>query len=143
MTEQPDGGLRDIADDGTQQNAEKGTEGGRSSRGPSLSVGGDQEPGGAVPPYEDRQTSAPVDDDGSDYRGGARVGGATGPVRSSGESQSPDPADTPRGAVASPAEESAAANEPEADEHDLSDPRNDPGVGPAHEPGTGRAEDPR
>lgn len=141
MTEQPDGGLRDIAEDGTQTNPESGTDGGRSSRGPSLSVGGEQEPGGEIPPYEGRQTSVPVDTDGSDYRGGVRVGGATGPVESSRESASPDPENTPRGAVASPADERPAAAEPDADEHDLADPRNDPGVGPAHEPGTGRAED--
>ncbi len=141
MTEQPDGGLRDIAENGTQRNAEAGTDGGRSSRGPALSVGGEQEPGGEVPPYEGRQTSAPVDDDGSDYRDGVRVGGATGPVVSSGESASPDPSDTPRGRVAGPADERPATDELDADEHDRGDHRNDPGVGPAHVPGTTRAED--
>ena len=89
MTEQPDGGTRDIADDGTQENAEAGTDGGRSSRGPALSVGGEQEPGGEMPPYDGRQASGQVDDDGSDYRDGARVGGATGPVVSSQGSASP------------------------------------------------------
>jgi hypothetical protein len=141
LSEQPPDGLRDIAADGTQRDAEEGTPGGRSSRGPSLSVGGEQEPGGAVPPYEGRQTSAPVDTDGSDYRDGVRVGGATGPVESSRSSPWPDPEDTPRGATATPADERPAKDEPAADERDGTDSRDDPGVGPAHEPGTLRGED--
>ncbi len=142
MTDQPDGETRDIAEDGTQENAEAdGTGGGRSSYGPSFSVGGTQEPGGEVPPYDGRSADVPVKTDGSDYNDGARVGGATGPVESSGESQQPDPADTPGGATASPADEQPAAEQPEADEHDGTDHRDDPGVGPAHYPGTGRPED--
>lgn len=141
MTEQPDADIRRIADDGTQENAEAGTDGGRSSRGPSLSIGGQQEPGGVVPPYDDRQTSGTVATDGSDYIGGARVGGAGGMVESSRDSASPDPQDTPRGPVATPAAEYPAEDEPDADEHDL-DRRNDPGVGPAHITGVPRGEDP-
>lgn len=141
MTEQPDGGIRDIAEDGTQLNAEAGTDGGRSSRGPSLSVGGEQEPGGDVPPYDGRSEDVPVKTDGSDYRDGVRVGGATGPVESSQESAWPDPEDTPGGRTGTPADEQPAADEPAADEHDGTDHRDDPGVGPAHEPGTRRAED--
>ena len=108
VTEQPDGGTRDIADDGTQRMREAGTPGGRSSRGPAQSVGGKRDPGGPVSPYDGRQTSAPVDTDGSDYRDGARVGGATGPVESSRDSAWPDPAHTPRGARATPADERPA-----------------------------------
>lgn len=136
MSEQPEGSTRDIADDGTQENAESATDGGRSSRGPSLSTSGEQEAGGPVPPYDGRQESAPVDDDGP-YKDGARVGGATGPVSSDDSSGKPDPADTPRGEYASPSDEKPASEEPPGGEK----PQLDPGVGPAHEAGTKRGED--
>ena len=88
----------------------------------------------AVPPYEGRRTSADVDTSGdSAHRDGAAVGGATGPVVSD-ERTGPEPADTPRGAVASPAEERPAADEAETR-------TSDPGVGPSHSTGIPRAED--
>jgi hypothetical protein len=92
----------------------------------------DTEP--AVPPYEGRRTSADIDTSGdSAHRDGATVGGATGPVVSD-ERTAPEPADTPRGAVASPADERPAADESKTR-------TSDPGVGPAHSTGTPRAED--
>ncbi|QYA99934.1 hypothetical protein I1A62_01975 (plasmid) [Rhodococcus sp. USK10] len=81
---------------------------------------GDAEP--AIPPYEGRTTSTkegrPEYDEHVD----------------SGGMQSPKPQDTPRGAVASPAEEKPAAQAPESE-------GGDSGVGPAHQGGVGRAED--
>lgn len=136
MSESPEGSTRDMAEDGTQQDAESATDGGRSSRGPSLSTSGDQEAGGPVPPYEGRQESAPVDESGGD-QDGARVGGATGPVSTDDSSGKPDPADTPRGEHASPSDEMPATKAtPGGDRDEL-----DPGVGPAHETGTKRGED--
>src|SRR3954453_8810421 len=87
--------------------------------------------GRAVPPYEGRRAAADVDSEEQAYRDGARVGGATGPVQYE-ERAAPDPADTPRGATGSPADEQPAAAAPETD---LDDDR----VGPAHESGTPRA----
>lgn len=85
-----------------------------------------------LPPYDGRPTGAEVEESGSEKEG-ARVGGATGPVEDD-EMKSPDPADTPRGGGASPADEQPAADMPE-------DESSDPGVGPGHEPGTSRGED--
>lgn len=85
----------------------------------------------AIPPYEGRRTSADVDETGSE-RGGARVGGATGPVEDDAP-KAPDPAGTPRGSVASPADEQPAEDAPE-------DESSAPGTGPSHEPGTPRGE---
>ena len=62
----------------------------------------------AVPPYEGRRETADVDGEEKPRRDGANVGGATGPVESD-ERKAPEPADTPRGAVASPADEQPAA----------------------------------
>jgi hypothetical protein len=136
MTEQPDE-TREIADDGSQEDA--GADGGRgASYGPSGSVGGEQEPGGEAPPYDGRTEGAPVKTDDSDYRDGVRVGGATGPVQSSGDGETPDPSDTPGGATGSPSDEQPAGEQDW--QPDGSDPRDDPGVGPSHEAGTGRAE---
>jgi hypothetical protein len=89
--------------------------------------------GKAVPPYEGRQEGADVDDESEARRDGADVGGATGPVRND-ERRAPDPEDTPRGPVASPADEQPAAGSG----------GNDPGeasVGPGHVGGTTRGED--
>jgi hypothetical protein len=88
----------------------------------------------AVPPYEGRRTSADVDTSGERAdRDGAAVAGATGPVVDE-EMKAPEPAETPRGGVASPADERpvtpAAEGEPA-----------DPCVGPAHSAGTPRGED--
>ena len=60
--------------------------------------------GKAPPPYEGRRETADVDEEEKLRRDGANVGGATGPVESD-DRKAPDPADTPRGPVASPAEE--------------------------------------
>ncbi len=86
--------------------------GGRSGRGPSTSVPGEQEPGGLVPPYDDRKQSAEPDQEGGTHRDGARVGGATGPVEDD-EFKAPSPSDTPGGRTASPAEEQPAAQMPD------------------------------
>jgi hypothetical protein len=65
--------------------------------------------GSAVPPYEGRRETADVDGEEKMHRDGANVGGATGPVESEGR-KAPEPADTARGAVASPADEQPAAD---------------------------------
>jgi hypothetical protein len=90
--------------------------------------------GNVVPPYEGRRESADVDTEGgSAERDAAKVGGASGPVEDS-ENKAPEPADTPGGAVASPADEQPAQAQPE-------DEPSDPGVGPRHSSGVRRAED--
>jgi hypothetical protein len=88
--------------------------------------------GKVVPPYEGRRESADVEDEEALRRDGANVGGATGPVESD-EMKAPEPADTPRGAVASPAEERPAADTPDGEPGPAS-------VGPAHHAGTTRGE---
>lgn len=88
--------------------------------------------GRTTPPYEGRRESADVGGAEEATKGGVKVGGATGPVEND-ESASGDPDDTPRGAVASPADEQPASEMPETD-------RDDDRTGPAHEGGTGRAE---
>jgi hypothetical protein len=93
-----------------------------------------QDTGRAVPPYEGRRTSAEVDTETDSTRaGGARVGGALGPVADEAP-KAPDPADTARGAVASPADEQPAEDEPETES-------SAPDVGPSHSVGVRRAED--
>ena len=67
------------------------------------------------------------------HRDGANVGGATGPVESD-ERKAPEPADTPRGAVASPADEQPAGGRRAATSGEAS-------IGPAHDAGTTRGED--
>jgi hypothetical protein len=89
--------------------------------------------GSAVPPYEGRRESADVDGEEKLRRDGANVGAATGPVESD-EQKAPEPADTPRGSVASPADEQPAAESGGPDPGEAS-------VGPAHHPGTTRGED--
>jgi hypothetical protein len=94
--------------------------------------------GRVLPPYEGRRESADVSDEQAMRRDGVTVGGATGPVESA-ERKAPEPADTPHGAVASPAEELPAEEQPSEET-----PGGDPGpasVGPAHHPGTTRGED--
>ena len=88
--------------------------GGRSGRGPSTHVPGEQEPGGVVPPYEGRKESAEPDQEGGTHRDGARVGGATGPVDDDGY-KAPSPSDTPGGRTASPADEQPAADMPDGE----------------------------
>jgi hypothetical protein len=89
--------------------------------------------GKEVPPYEGRQESADVDDESKARRDGADVGGATGPVEND-ERRAPDPEDTPRGSVASPADEQPAEDSGGPDSGEAS-------VGPAHVGGTTRGED--
>jgi hypothetical protein len=120
---------RSMADDGTQTDAQPSPAAGRSA-GPAPSVGGGQEPGGPVPPYEGRRESADVDEGGAD-RDGVRVGGATGPRV--GDQPADDPASTPLGRTASPADG--------ADDTEVADYAPDPGVGPAHQAGVRRGED--
>ena len=85
-----------------------------------------------VPPYEGRRDSGEAAETGSE-REGARVGGATGPVEDE-TPKAPDPEDTPRGSVASPADEQPAGHTREGEPDEGS-------TGPAHEPGTPRGED--
>lgn len=89
--------------------------------------------GRAIPPYDGRRESADVDGPDRSVRDDAKVGGATGPVEDA-EDKAPDPAATPRGGVATPADEQPASSMPETE-------RSDPGVGPAHVSGTPRGED--
>lgn len=96
--------------------------------GPTDPASGDR----AVPPYDGRRESADVDGEDKLRRDGANVGGATGPVESD-EMKAPEPADTERGAVASPADEQPAADTPSGDPGEAS-------VGPAHYAGTTRGE---
>jgi len=99
---------------------------------PSNDPEGVDTEGRTTPPYEGRRESADVDGAEEATKDGAKVGGATGPVEND-EPASPNPDDTPGGAVASPADEQPASEMPETD---LDDDR----TGPAHEDGTGRAE---
>ena len=85
-----------------------------------------------VPPYEGRRDSGEVAETGS-AREGARVGGATGPVEDA-DPKAPDPEDTSRGAVASPADEQPAGDTREGEPDEGA-------TGPAHEPGIPRGED--
>lgn len=97
-------------------------------------TGGDDPTSGdrAIPPYEGRRESADIDGPEAGVRDGAKVGGATGPVQDS-SPKAPEPAETPRGGVASPADEQPAGTMPESEP-------SDPGVGPAHVAGTPRGE---
>ncbi len=113
------------------------TGGGRSGRGPATHVPGEQEPGGLVPPYEDRQKSGEVDRDHTEdgpVVDGANVGGARGMVETQSGLNAPVPEDTPGGRTASPSDEQPAAQSG-------GDAATDQGTGPAHVPGTPRAED--
>ena len=88
--------------------------------------------GKTVPPYEGRRESADVDQEGS-VKGGAKVGGATGPVEDD-QMKAAVPEETERGRVASPADEQPAEESPTTDTQiDM--------TGPAHVPGEPRGED--
>jgi hypothetical protein len=88
--------------------------------------------GRAMPPYDDRRTSADVDDEQDLHKDGANVGAATGPVEND-EMKATPKEDTPRGAEASPADEQPASEMPETDlDKDM--------VGPDHYKGTGKGE---
>lgn len=89
--------------------------------------------GKAVPPYEGRRETADVDPPEDSTKDDAKVGGATGPVADD-QMKAPEPEDTPRGAVASPADEQPGSESTTTD--------TDPDMtGPSHIPGTPRAED--
>lgn len=88
--------------------------------------------GKTVPPYEGRRESADVDQDGS-VKDGAKTAGATGPIEDD-QMKAQEPAETERGAVASPADEQPGSESPTTDTHiDM--------TGPAHVPGETRGED--
>ena len=89
--------------------------------------------GRAMPPYEGRHQSADVEDQSESVKEGAKVAGATGPVRDD-EPKAPDPADTARGPHASPADEQPAQDMAENE-------ASDEGVGPDHVSGVQRGED--
>lgn len=126
MSENDD--TRSLGSDGTQTDSEQLP----GQAGPPISSGGDQDAGGPVPPYDGRQTSAPVDEGGT-HRDGANVGGATGPRTSDGMTD-PDPEDTEGGRQWSPSDETPAGDGSGRAEED-------PGVGPDHYSGTGKGED--
>lgn len=132
MTEHQDE-TRTMGADGTQDNSESMPGG----YGPSASVGGQQDPGGPVPPYEGRQESSPVDEGGT-HRDGANVGGATGPRENTEGYSDPSPSDTPGGRVTSPADEMPAT---EGSSEGARPSGQDPDTGPAHVPGTPRGEE--
>jgi hypothetical protein len=88
--------------------------------------------GSTVPPYEGRRESADIDPQEESSKDDARVGGATGPVADP-SAKAAEPAETERGATASPADEQPDQMA-EVEE-------SDPGVGPDHVPGTTRGED--
>ncbi len=89
--------------------------------------------GKTVPPYEGRQESADVGGPDESSRGGAKVGGATGPVEDD-PMKAAEPDETERGATGAPADEQPASQMGETD-------TDDDAVGPAHTGGTGRGED--
>lgn len=91
-----------------------------------------QDTGQTIPPYEGRQESASVQPASAEGSGGAKVGGATGPVTDS-DYKSRSPSDTPGGRTKSPADEQPASQMPETD-------RDSDRVGPDHVAGAGRAE---
>ncbi len=91
--------------------------------------------GRAMPPYEGRRESADVEGQEKSEKDGAKTGGATGPVEDD-EMKAPEPDDTDRGAVASPADEQPASEQPETDlDPDM--------TGPSHIEGVPRGEDSR
>ncbi len=113
-TPDDEGSGRTIDADGTQREGEMATEGQRGA-GPIFSPGGDQEPGGIVPPYEGRTTS--MDRQKDTMKDGVRIGGALGAVDDA-EFKAPLPAETPGGRTASPGDEQPAAQMPETDKDD-------------------------
>ena len=89
-----------------------------------------QDTGSAIPPYEGRQTGGDVSNQTAD----SGTGGATQPEEDSAH-RAPDPADTPGGATASPADEQPASAASETKGDDEGDDRL------AHVTGTRRGED--
>ncbi len=104
--------------------------------GPNPNPGGAVDLGDrAVPPYEGRtESTADSPHKGGDSEiGGARVGGAVGPVEDD-AMKAASPGETPGGTTASPADEQPASEQ----DHTWD---SDPGVGPSHWAGTQRGED--
>ncbi len=99
-----------------------------------MSASGEQEPGGVVPPYDDRKQSAEPDQAGGTSRGGARVGGATGPVDDD-KPKAADPSDTPGSRTASPGSDEPAEQMPDGESAEQGDDRT------SHVPGTPKGED--
>ncbi|MEO6712476.1 MAG: hypothetical protein ABIM89_03490 [Mycobacteriales bacterium] len=73
--------------------------------------GGEEVPGGVVPPYDGRKESMDESTTGS-MQDGVRVGGATAAVEDD-EFKAPKPADTPGGATTTPADEQPAMDAPD------------------------------
>jgi hypothetical protein len=84
-----------------------------------------------TPPYEGRKTEAHAEQ--VTEKEGARTAGATAPVSDS-DMKAPDPEQTERGTVASPADEQPAQDTPDGGSEEAT-------TGPSHEPGTARGED--
>lgn len=126
-------------DEGSGAPTEAPVGGGRTSRGPHIDPGGESEPGGLVPPYDDRKQSADISQgsggDGVDKRDGAEVAGAVQPTESD-QMKAPDPESTPGGRTGSP-----AGDEQPATEDSGGEPVDEGSVGPAHIPGVPRGED--
>lgn len=120
------------ADNGRPVEAPTG--GGRTSRGPAIDPGGEQEPGGLVPPYDGRKEATDVEDTPSE-REGAYIGGAGNPRTADEQLTSPEPSSTPGGRTETPADEQPAA------EMGGGEPTDEGAVGPAHTSGTPRGED--
>jgi hypothetical protein len=89
-----------------------------------VTTPGDAKP--EVPPYEGRKTQA--DTEQQTEKDGARTGGATAPVTDD-RMKAPDPAETQRGATASPSDEQPADQTPDGEPGEAS-------TGPSHTPGT-------
>jgi hypothetical protein len=89
--------------------------------------------GRTLPPYEGRRRSADIGGPEESTKDGARTAGATGPVEDP-EPKADEPADTPRGEHASPADEQPASDSTDTD----LDPDS---TGPAHVAGNPRGED--
>jgi len=89
--------------------------------------------GKTVPPYDGRKESADVAGKEESTKEGAKTGGASGLVEDE-AMKADEPADTGRGAVASPSDEQPASESGGSAEDEAS-------TGPAHTKGTERAED--
>ncbi|MFE2376132.1 hypothetical protein [Streptomyces sp. NPDC059398] len=93
--------------------------------------------GKSVPPYTGRRKSADTEAEPGSSRGGAKTGGATGPV-SDEDMKAAEPHRTRGGATGSPADEKPADR---ASRRASGEKPEDHGTGPSHHRGTPRAED--
>ncbi|WP_327293992.1 MULTISPECIES: hypothetical protein [unclassified Streptomyces] len=97
--------------------------------------------GKSVPPYAGRRKSADTEGKQQSTRGGAKTGGATGPVTDE-DMKAAEPSRTRGGATGSPADEKPADERSADRSRRASGPQSDdPGTGPSHHRGTPRAED--